>query len=161
MFGIGYALNHSLDDVKITEMMEAVHHGSDHHVPTNSAETIVVQDQAAHLEHATHQVHNTPYAALLTAAMLFFGISACALFFLSIQHVAHAGWSVIVQRVMEAVASFIPVGGILLLILTFLNVGGVAHLYHWMDPELTNPESPHFDVILYENLNFKYSFLYC
>ena len=30
-----------LDDVKITEMMEAVHHGSDHHVPTNSAETIV------------------------------------------------------------------------------------------------------------------------
>jgi hypothetical protein len=44
--------------------------------------------------------------------MLFFGISACALFFLSIQHAAHAGWSVIVQRVMEAVASFIPVGGI-------------------------------------------------
>jgi hypothetical protein len=33
LFGIGYALNHSLDDVKITEMMEAVH-GSDHHVPT-------------------------------------------------------------------------------------------------------------------------------
>ena len=79
--------------------------------------------------------------------MLFFGISIGALFFLFIQHVAHAGWSVIVQRVMEAVASFIPVGGILLLILTFLNVGGVAHLYHWMDPELTNPESPHFDVI--------------
>ena len=154
LFGIGYALNHSLDDVKITEMMEAVHHGSDHHVPTNSAETIGPQDQAAHLEHATHQVHNTPYAALLTAAMLFFGISACALFFLSIQHVAHAGWSVIVQRVMEAVASFIPVGGILLIILTFLNVGGVAHLYHWMDPELTNPESPHFDVILYEKSKF-------
>jgi hypothetical protein len=48
--------------------------------------------------------------------MLFFGISACALFFLSIQHAAHAGWSVIVQRVMEAVASY-PVGGIILLIL--------------------------------------------
>jgi hypothetical protein len=100
--------------VKITEMMEAVHHGSIimflQFCRNNRA-----QDHAAHLEHA-HTRYNTPYAALLTAAMLFFGISACALFFLSIQHAAHAGWSVIVQRVMEAVASFIPVGGILLII---------------------------------------------
>jgi hypothetical protein len=91
--------------------------------------------------------------------MLFFGISACALFFLSIQHAAHAGWSVIVQRVMEAVASFIPVGGIILLILTLLNVTGVAHLYHWMDPELTNPDSPTLMLFFTKNLNFKYSFL--
>ncbi len=120
LFGIGYALNHGLDGTKISEMMEAAHGGTSHHVPTNSAELVGPQDHDAHLEHATAQVHNTPYAALLTAAMLFFGISACALFFLSIQHAAHAGWSVIVQRVMEAVASFIPVGGIILLILTVL-----------------------------------------
>ena len=54
---------------------------------------------------------------------------------------------------MEAVSSFIPVGGIILLILTFLNVGGIAHLYHWMDKDLTNPNSPNFDVILYEKSN--------
>lgn len=154
LFGIGYALNHGLDSTKISEMMEAAHGGTSHHVPTNSAELVGPQDHDAHLEHATHQVHNTPYAALLTAAMLFFGISACALFFLSIQHAAHAGWSVIVQRVMEAVASFIPVGGIILLILTVLNVTGVAHLYHWMDSELTNPDSPKFDIILYEKSKF-------
>jgi uncharacterized membrane protein YqjE len=154
LFGIGYALNHGLDGTKISEMMEAAHGGTSHHVPTNSAELVGPQDHDAHLEHATHQVHNTPYAALLTAAMLFFGISACALFFLSIQHAAHAGWSVIVQRVMEAVASFIPVGGIILLILTVLNVTGVAHLYHWMDSELTNPDSPKFDIILYEKSKF-------
>lgn len=154
LFGIGYALNHGMDSTKITDMMEAVHHGSDHHTPTNSAELVGPQDQAAHLVHATNQVHNTPYAALLTAAMLFFGISACALFFLSIQHAAHAGWSVIVQRVMEAVASFIPVGGIILLILTALNVTGVAHIYHWMDKDLVDPNSPNFDVILFEKSKF-------
>lgn len=150
LFGVGYMLNHHLDDAAITSMMESVHHGNEHHTPMNSAELVGPQDQAAHLEHATHQVHNTPYAALLTASMLFFGISACALFFLSIQHAAHAGWSIIVTRVMEAVASYLPVGGAIMLILTFLNVGGVAHLYHWMDPELTNPDSPKFDIILYE-----------
>jgi hypothetical protein len=154
LFGIGYALNHELDGTKISEMMEAAHGGTSHHVPTNSAELVGPQDHDAHLAHATQQVHNTPYAALLTAAMLFFGISACALFFLSIQHAAHAGWSIIVTRVMEAVASFIPVGGVILLILTLLNVTGVAHLYHWMDSELTNPDSPKFDVILYEKSKF-------
>lgn len=154
LFGIGYVLNHDLDSPKIEAMMNAVHHGSDHHTPMNSSELVGPQDQASHLEHATHQIHNTPYAALLTASMLFFGISACALFFLSIQHAAHAGWSVIVQRVMEAVASYLPVGGIIMLILTFLNAGGVAHLYHWMDADLINPESPNFDVILYEKSKF-------
>ena len=152
LFGIGYMLNHGLDDSAIKTMMEGVHHGKN--TAMHSSELIGPQDEAAHLEHAKHLVHNTPYSALLTAAMLFFGISACALFFLSIQHAAHAGWSVIVQRVMEAVASFIPVGGLLLLILTFLNAGGVAHLYHWMDPELTNPDSPKFDVIIYEKSKF-------
>src|SRR5574343_31295 len=154
LFGIGFMLNNGLDSAKIETMMTAVHHGSEHQIPTNSAELVGPQDQAADLEHATHQIHNTPYAALLTASMLFFGISACALFFLSIQHAAHAGWSMIVTRVMEAVASYLPVGGIIMLILTFLNVGGVAHLYHWMDPELTNPDSPHFDVVLYEKSKF-------
>ena len=152
LFGIGYMLNHGLDDSAIKTMMEGVHHGKN--TAMHSSELIGPQDEAAHLEHAKHLVHNTPYSALLTASMLFFGISACALFFLSIQHAAHAGWSVIVQRVMEAVASFIPVGGLLLLILTFLNAGGVAHLYHWMDPELTNPDSPKFDVIIYEKSKF-------
>lgn len=153
LFGIGYILNHGLDSTKIESMMTAVHN-SGHHTPTNSAELVGPQDQAAHLEHATHQIHNTPFSALLVASMLFFGISACALFFLSIQHAAHAGWSIIVTRVMEAVASYLPVGGAIMLALTFLNVGGIAHLYHWMDPELTNPDSPHFDVILYEKSKF-------
>jgi hypothetical protein len=40
LFGIGYALNHGLDGTKISEMMEAVHGGTSHHVPTNSAELV-------------------------------------------------------------------------------------------------------------------------
>jgi hypothetical protein len=40
LFGIGYALNHGLDGTKISEMMEAAHGGTSHHVPTNSAELV-------------------------------------------------------------------------------------------------------------------------
>ena len=98
LFGIGYLLNHGLNESAIQTMMDNVHHGTEHHTPMNSSELVGPQDNAAHLEHATHQIHNTPFSALLTAAMLFFGISACALFFLSIQHAAHAGWSVIVTK---------------------------------------------------------------
>ena len=97
LFGIGYLLNHGLDDSAIKTMMDGVHHGGNH-TAMNSSELSGPQAEAAHLEHAKHLVHNTPFSALLTASMLFFGISACALFFLSIQHAAHAGWSVIVQR---------------------------------------------------------------
>ena len=57
------------------------------------------------------------------------------------------------QRVMEAIASYIPYGGAISVILMILNITHNGHLFHWMDPELTNPDSPHFDVILFEKKN--------
>lgn len=154
MFGAGYMINHGTDKAEVEQMMNTVHGSGEHHQPVNSAEMVGPQDHAAHLEHAMHMVHNEPMAALLTAAMLFFGISTCALFFLTIQHVGNVGWSVIVIRVMEAVASYIPVGGVIMLIIVVLNITHQAHLYHWMDGSLVDPKSPNFDVILFEKSKF-------
>ena len=35
-----------------------------------------------------------------------------------------------------------------------LNITHNGHLFHWMDPALTDPKSDHFDVILYEKRKF-------
>lgn len=153
LFGIGYFLNHGIDSTKIEHLMEAVH-SNGHTAPTHSSELVGPQDHEDHLEHATIQVHNRPLAAIHSVAVFFFGVSCVVLFFYSIQHAAHAGWSIIVTRVMEAIASYIPFGGAILLIIVLLNVTHNGHLFHWMDPELTKEGSPHFDVILYEKKKF-------
>lgn len=153
LFGIGFFLNKGISTEKIEQMMEAVH-ASGHTAPTHSSEMVGPQDHAAHLEHATLQVHNQPLAAIHFVAVFFFGVSCCVLFFYSIQHAAHAGWPIIITRVMEAIASYIPYGGAILVILMILNITHNGHLFHWMDPELTNPDSPHFDVILFEKKKF-------
>lgn len=153
LFGIGYFMNHNLEDVKIEHLMESAHAGGIN-VPSNSSELVGPQDHAAHLEHAKLQVHNRPLAAVHFAAVFLFGLSCCALFFYCIQHAAHAGWSIIILRVMEAIGSYIPYGGAILLIIMLLNVTHIGHLFHWMDPDLTDPNSPHFDTILYEKKKF-------
>ena len=153
LFGIGYFMNHGITPEKVEHMMEAAH-ASGHNAPTHSSQMIGPQDHEAHLEHATHQIHNQPLAALHFVAVFFFGVSCCALFFYSIQHAAHAGWSIIVTRVMEGIASYIPWGGAILLIIMVLNVTHVGHLFHWMDPELVDPKSENFDVITLEKSKF-------
>ena len=153
LFGAGYFLNHGYDKGSVEHMMEAVHNAG-HQAPSHSSEMVGPQDHEAHLEHATHQVHNAPLASLHLVAVFFFAASCCALFFYSIQHAAHAGWSIIITRVMEAIASFIPWAGAFLILIMVLNVTHNGHLFHWMDPSLTNPDDPNFDVILYEKKKF-------
>lgn len=154
LFGIGYSMNHSIDNAKVEQMMEAVH-ASGHHAPTHSSELkIADNDHAGHLEHALHQVHNQPLAAVHFMAVFAFGVACCVLFFYSIQHAAHAGWSIIITRVMEAVAYFIPFAGVILLIIAGLNVAHIGHLFHWMDPSLQDPNSPNYDVLTVEKSAF-------
>ena len=55
---------------------------------------------------------------------------------------------------MEAIASFIPYAGALVVILMILNVTHTGHIFHWMDPELTTPGDKNFDTILFEKKKF-------
>ena len=153
LFGAGYFMNHGMDDARIEHMMEAAH-ASGNHAPTNSSQMVGPQDHVAHLEHAKHQIHNQPLAAIHTVSVFLFALSCCALFFYCIQNAAHAGWSIIILRVMEAIASFIPYAGALVVILMILNVTHTGHIFHWMDPELTTPGDKNFDPILFEKKKF-------
>ena len=140
LFSAGFFLNKGITTEKIEHMMEAVH-SAGHDSPTHSSEMVGPQDHAAHLEHAEMQVHNQPLASIHFVAVFFFGVSCCVLFFYCIQHAAHAGWPIIITRVMEAIASYIPWGGAILVILMILNITHNGHLFHWMDPDLTDPNS--------------------
>lgn len=95
-----------------------------------------------------HHVQNRPWAAFLTAAYFAFGLAGAALFFLCVQFAANAGWPIVVTRVMEGIASFIPYGGIMILIVVFAAAFGGNHLYHWMEPSLIDPGSEHYDVYI-------------
>ena len=155
LFAAGYFMNHGIDDTRIEHMMESVHlPGQKHAAPMNSAQTHGPQDQAAHLEHAKHQIHNQPLASIHLVAVFFFGVACAVMFFYSIQHAAHAGWSIIITRVMEAIGAYIPWGGLILIIIMILNITHNGHLFHWMDPELTDPKSGHFDPIVFEKRKF-------
>lgn len=67
----------------------------------------------------------------LVSFFYFTSISMFGLFFVSIQHVTNAGWSVNIRRVMEAFTAFLP---FTILGVALLLVGADA-LYPWMDPD--------------------------
>lgn len=108
-------------------------------------------------DHSDH--HNRFWSNILINSFFFLAIGLGALFFYALQYATETGWTALVKRVFEGIFSSIPVfGGILALVLLVGSFGG-HHIYHWMDPEVTNPDSEHFDAIIagktaYLNLPF-------
>jgi hypothetical protein len=66
---------------------------------------------------------------------LFFtvSVSLMAVFFLALQHLTGARWSVNIRRVFESFYYFLPIGFVLTLVYIF--GGGAEHLYSWLNPE--------------------------
>ena len=69
--------------------------------------------------------------AYLTPFVYFLFIALGSLFFVSIQHVSHAGWSVNVRRIFEAISSYLPWSILLLIPLVYFG----NFLYEWYHPE--------------------------
>jgi hypothetical protein len=97
-----------------------------------------------------HQAQNEPWANLLVNSFFFLAISAGALFFLAVQYAAQAGWTVVILRSLEAMAQFIwvPMVVILLIALTGVFHLGGNHLWHWLAEGITDPQSSHYDSII-------------
>jgi hypothetical protein len=90
------------------------------------------------------------WANMLVNSYFFVGIGLMGTLWMAIQYAAEAGWSAGFKRVPEAVSQYLLVGGPILLLVLFAGSHslGLHHLYHWMDPELMNPESSHYDSII-------------
>ncbi|WP_238785030.1 hypothetical protein [Blattabacterium cuenoti] len=92
--------------------------------------------------------NNQPWTGLYISIFYFTSISLGSLFFLGMQNISKSGWSIIIHPIMEDVASFIPYGGFMILIILLLNAMDFIHLFHWMDSDLYNPASLKYDKII-------------
>ncbi len=75
------------------------------------------------------------WSNFLHNSLFFFGIAFMATFAMSVWITAWSGWFVMGKRVFEAIAAFMGIGGLLMLILAIGNFVGFHHLYHWNDAE--------------------------
>ncbi len=88
------------------------------------------------------------WANLLLNNYLFLSLAIGAGFFISIQYISQSGWSAMFKRIPEAMMSYIPVAGIIMLLLFF----GMNSLYHWTHPDviatdaLVQHKSPYLNV---------------
>ena len=139
---------------EVKEMLADGHgdgHGGDHAVVDethDSGHGEETHDDEAHYEHVLHQLQNRPWSALYIASFFFFMIALGTLAFYAIQYAAQAGWSPVLFRVMEGITAYLPVASVIILVLLLLSAFHVNHIFHWMDPELVNPESDHFDKLI-------------
>ncbi len=89
------------------------------------------------------------WSNLLVNGFFFFGISLGALFYLALHYATESGWGVVLLRILEGIMSAMPIGMIVLAIVFIAGSFGAHHIYAWMDPEITDPNSSHFDSIIY------------
>ncbi|MCC7222878.1 MAG: hypothetical protein IT273_04075 [Chitinophagales bacterium] len=85
------------------------------------------------------------WSTLVYNNFFFLMVALCAMFFISANNIGYSGWFIAVRRIQEAIALFVPIGAVLMLITLGL---GFSHVYHWGDPDLVNPDSPKYDAIL-------------
>lgn len=163
MVGYGFIDSQkSLEDVKVMLAEEDSAHGGGHAEAASDGHDTVADhsesqaESAAdhgdeHAEHVQHQIHNRPYAALYVAAFFFMMIALGVLAFYAVQWAAQAGWSPVLFRVMEAITYYLLPGAII--VVGIALIGG-DHIFVWMNPEMTNPESEHYDALVADKSGF-------
>jgi hypothetical protein len=70
----------------------------------------------------------------------YLSLSLGALFFIAIQHVTRAGWSVTVRRIAEVMAGIVAVMAVLFLPILIPMLLGNHALYEWLNPELAKTD---------------------
>ncbi|MBL0314519.1 MAG: hypothetical protein IPP69_01635 [Flavobacteriales bacterium] len=104
--------------------------------------------------------HQYWWANLLICAFFFFAISIGAMFFYAVQYAAEVAWSSQLKRIFEAMFSYVPVGLATVVVVLLAGQFHVHHLYHWMDPEVVNPESPSYDALIANKMPFLSSWFF-
>jgi hypothetical protein len=134
------------------------HHDEHAAVPSkelvaNANANSVDQEEAHATEgHAVEGAHHEQafwitrlFTTLWMNNIYFIGLGLIGLFFIAIQYAAQAGWSAGVLRVPMAMANWIPIAGILLIVLYFVT----GHtIFHWTHADLYDEKSPAFDPII-------------
>ncbi len=84
------------------------------------------------------------FFSYLVAWLFCVTIALGSLFFVLVQHLTKASWSVVVRRIPEALMWTFP----LLIVLSFPVIYGMHDLYHWTHQELFDPQRPQYDAVI-------------
>ncbi len=90
------------------------------------------------------------WANLLVDGLFFTFIALCGTFFVALQYAAEAGWSAGFKRIPEAMGQYLPVGGLVVLVILIGSALHFNHLYHWMDDYLIKEKTTVQDLRDYE-----------
>lgn len=136
-------------------------HDHDHHSTEVKPEQVAIPSKIYNIAYALiaigavslvatffmgHGEHNPkPWAAMLVGAYYTLGIAMAGALFVCLARLTAAGWSVGMVRIGEAMMSYIPIAGAIVLLITFL---GMHQLYHWSHEGITDPKSEHYDPII-------------
>lgn len=140
------------------------HEGHEQKASTEISKSLTasVTPQEGHEEHADGakaEHHGSPtwlkriYASLWQNNVFFTGIGIIGLFFVAIQYAAQAGWSAGIKRIPLAMGSWIPVAGVLMVVLWFVVKGD---LFHWTHHDLFDPKSHDYDKVIAGKAGFFY-----
>ena len=91
---------------------------------------------------------HSAWTNLLFNNYFFLGISLFAVFFVALQHVAEAGWATIFKRIPEAIMTFLPICGVIMLFIVIAAAMHWNHIYHWMAEGIMDPNDDHYDKII-------------
>jgi len=128
--------------------------GHGEHASTASTQELVASlDQHAEAaaapaeggEHHTATWLKRIYASLWQNNIFFLGLGIIGLFFIAIQYAAQAGWSAGIKRIPLAMGTWIPIAGVIMLVMYFV----ASHdLFHWTHSYLYQKGGEEFDPIL-------------
>ncbi|MEI9920493.1 MAG: quinol:cytochrome C oxidoreductase [Bacteroidota bacterium] len=136
--------------------------GEEHHATATVDQKLVASSDVAaepQQEHGDHEAvakeggeeHEVPgmkqrvFASLWHNSVFFTGLGIIGLFFIAIQYAAQAGWSAPLKRIPLAMGSWIPIAGVIMIILWFV----VKHdVFHWTHSYLYDKNGGHYDKIL-------------
>jgi len=90
------------------------------------------------------------WANLLVNGLYFTFIALAGTLFVAIQYASEAGWSAGLKRIPEAMGQYLPVGGIVVLVIMAGSAFHFNHLYHWMDDYLVTEKTTVQDLRTYE-----------
>ena len=118
-------------------------------------------------QHYFHIKKQRPWSSLFLSNLFFLMISLASLVWLAVQYISQSGWSVYLLRIPQAISSFLPFGGIIMIFIIITAALHWHHTFHWMDKALTyeyvdeislNTEHPKYSHIMSEGMieNSKY-----
>lgn len=120
---------------------------------TNPAEVLVSKFESGELAFVDGTMRRF-WSNLLVNGFFFFGITIGAMFYLALHYATESGWGVVLLRVMEGVASAMPLGVAILAIVFIAASLGWNHIYPWMDADIVEGDKLIYNKSAYLNKPF-------